>query len=238
VTGNMVVKVKKEGNKSSGRAKALLEDKIKKVAIAEVLQPEFELTKQYLNVNELIFKEDVPVIETVIIDKGKNEARVYFPVKGENYYFLIYMDIRPLIKVRIMCMAAGNWVSLYVISKNTSLKKLLRTSGMEPTSKWEKGEKRTCGRGTYRFSGFTIQPDETKAGEVEEKIEKLLNQLRPHNEEIQKLLEIADVELDIAYFGYKDEMWGLNFKSELIQKMAELGISIDIDLYASGPDLE
>jgi len=236
----MGVRKKRVENNSSGRAEVLTKDEIKKIAIAEILQPKFELTKQYLNVNKLIFEKDVPVIEAVIVDEGKNEARVYFPVKDEDYYFLVYIDIRPLIKVRTMYMTAGNWVSLSVISENenVSLKKLLETSGIEPTRKWERGEKRTYGRGTYCFSGFIVRPDETTAGEVEEKIEKLVNLLHPHQEDILKLLKIADVSLEIVYCGYKDTMWGLNFKSELIQKIAELGISIDIDLYASGPDLK
>lgn len=46
------------------------------------------------------------------------------------------------------------------------------------------------------------------------------------------------MEIQVAYFGYKDEMWGINLNPVIIKKIGEFNFSLDIDLYAIGQDLE
>jgi hypothetical protein len=36
----------------------------------------------------------------------------------------------------------------------------------------------------------------------------------------------------------KDEMWGFHFNKNIIKKLSDIGLDIDIDLYADGNDLE
>lgn len=209
---------------------------IKDTAMNEVLNPAFELTKQYLANNKLIYKDEVPVIEDVILKKQEKKALVYFPIYEEDFYLVIVIDLEHKIETCFMNMSAGNLVKLFVASYEYNLQELLNVIDIKPTKQWMKGEK--LGRnGQHKHSGFIYAPVDKKTGEVEDKLELLVNELLPRREMILKLLEIADVEIQVAYYGYKDEMWGIHLEKDLIKKISVLNISIDIDLYTGGKDL-
>jgi hypothetical protein len=43
--------------------------------------------------------------------------------------------------------------------------------------------------------------------------------------------------INIAFWGYKEQMSGIHFATAIIQGLAVLNLSVDVDLYAGGPDL-
>jgi hypothetical protein len=43
--------------------------------------------------------------------------------------------------------------------------------------------------------------------------------------------------INIAYWGYKEQMSGIYFGTDIIQGLAVLNLSVDVDLYTGGPDL-
>lgn len=51
-----------------------------------------------------------PQIDDVEIDREANTAAVYFPIKKENFYFVIYIEN---LEVNWMGMSAGNGVCLF-----------------------------------------------------------------------------------------------------------------------------
>jgi len=208
--------------------------KLKEIAINEVLNPTFELTKQYLQANELYFFNSTPQIDDVEIDREANTAAVYFPIKKENFYFVIYIEN---LEVNWMGMSAGNGVCLFACSEVLSAEELVGYLGFEPTERWNINDKTKFG-GKRKKSGIIYQPIEKKTGEVEDKLTNLLNRLLPYKEEISKLSDVASVEIQVTYYGYKDEMWGFHFDKKIIKKLSDLGLDIDIDLYAGGNDLE
>lgn len=93
--------------------------RLKEIAINEVLNPTFELTKQYLQANEWCFSNNIPQIDDVEIDRDANTAAVYFPIKKENFYFVIYVEN---LEVNWMGMSAGNRVWLFACSEILVLK--------------------------------------------------------------------------------------------------------------------
>ena len=73
---------------------------------------------------------------------------------------------------------------------------------------------------------------------MENKIQAIIKLLRNYKDEVRELSRMADaVEISIGYFGYTDQMWGIHLDSKTIQDLAELGVSLDIDLYSSGTAL-
>ncbi len=54
---------------------------------------------------------------------------------------------------------------------------------------------------------------------------------------VRGLTDRCDVSLMVLYDGYSSQMWGLAFEPGDVVRLAALGASIDVDLYASGPDL-
>lgn len=235
-----------------------IENQLRLAAIHEVLHSSFALTQQYLAVNKLRTDNDIPFIEGVIIDKEKFEASVFFPVMDEDYYFVVYLDIGAEVTVRWVGMDAGTSVDLRVISEDRSLNELLTIINIPTTKQWEKGQPRITREASsngvlcqddhciisltnevmlHKHSGFTICLNANKYGEVEEKLKSLLEYLMPFKDALTQLSKIATAEISVGYRGYKDEMWGINLDYDLVHALSELHLSIDIDLYASGPDL-
>ncbi len=216
-------------------------EKIKDIAISEVKYPTWSLTKQFLYVNKVVCNDGVPVIADITFSE-EDVANVWFPIVGESYYFVTYVDCKPSPELRFVGISAGNRVCLVVVSDDSSSDELTGTlQGVEFSSTWRKGEiKRETKRGNilWENSGFEIEPYPKTSGEVEDKVRAIINLLKDQKQQMTELTKKADhVELSIAYFGYKDQMWGIHLEPEVVRELGELGVSMDIDLYASGPDL-
>lgn len=209
---------------------------IKDAAIKEILSPTFEVTKQLLSVNTLIIQDGLPIIEDVIYNTKENYVTVYFSVFEEDYYFVIYIDYSDALEIRNVGTSPGNKVYFAATSERHDLNELINFIEFKPTKQWNKGDKRK-GSGEYSFSAIFYQENTKKTGEVEEKLERLTDFLLMNRDKINELSKIATLEIRIAYFGYKEEMWGFHFNNEIIKKISMLYIDIDIDLYAGGSDL-
>ena len=215
------------------------EKKIKDAAIEEVLNPTFELTKQFLMVNELVYKDGVPFIEDIFINNVEGKAAVYFPVNNESYHFVVYISIKGSFEPLWMEMSPGNVVELVVVSENHSLDMILKEIDFKPQKQWEKGERERPAKPVVcDHSGFVFSLENRKTGELENKLKQLIDFLIQRRESILALSDIATVEISITYYGYKDQMWGIHLEKDMIKKMSELNISFDVDLYASGKDLK
>lgn len=214
---------------------------IRNAAIAAVQFPEHDCDKQLLNPHEIKYADDKPQIEDIIIDKETGKAQVYFPVVDESYFIVVYVDIQPSVRVRIINASAGNRVNLFVESKDHTAEELVSMLGLPPDKQWSKGDfrpSRSNRKIPYSSTGLIIEPNSSLTGEVKDKLSQLINYLIPNKKEIIALSKEANVEIQIAYFGYKDEMWGINFNNEIVSKIAEMNLAVDVDMYASGPDLE
>jgi Domain of unknown function (DUF4279) len=207
------------------------EQEIRDVAIAEILHPTFALTQQLLAVNKVVIKEQVPVVEDVILREEEKTAEVYFPIEGEHYYFTVYVDVEPHVSLRMMGMSSGNRVYFYAKSVEHRLDELVALAGIEPTRTWEVGKH-------IRHNGFEVRPSLKETGDVEDKLRTLIRLLLPHKANLHALSSIADVGVNIAYWGYTDQMGGIHFGLETIHGLAALNLSVDVDLYAEGLDLE
>lgn len=216
-------------------------EKLTLVALEEIRNRTFELTKQYLENNTLILEGDTPRIEDIIISDDNLTAEVDFPVLNEPFFLVIYLDIEPEIEVRWVSMSAGNKVELFVSSESVALNSFIELLQINPKEKWSIGENRIIDGlrdcPPHKDYGFIYAPIDKTNGEVENKLENLLNELLKKKEIILELEKVAIVEIQVTYFGYKDEMWGFNFKPHIIQMLSEIGVSLDIDLYACGNDL-
>lgn len=160
--------------------------------------------------------------------RDEKRAEVYFPIEGERYYVVVYLDVEPQISVRWVGISPGNRVYFYAKSEEHPVDELIAMAGVEPTKTWEKGKRK-------RHHGFEVQPHARETGEVEEKLRTLINVLLPYTANIHALSALADVVgINIAYWGYQEQMGGMHFDTDIIQGLAALNLSVDIDLYAGG----
>jgi len=206
---------------------------IQAAAIAEILHPTLAMTEQFLAVNTIVFTEHKPVVEDVILREEEQVAEVYFPIEGERYYFVVYLDAEPQVALRTTGMSAGNRVYFFAKSAERPVDELVAIAGVQPTRTWVKRKH------IPRHNGFEVRPSLKDTGEVEDKLRIIIGVLLPHTPNIHALAAIADVSvgINIAYWGYKDQMWGMHFGTDIIKGLAALDLSVAIDLYAGAPDL-
>ncbi|MBC8062158.1 MAG: DUF4279 domain-containing protein [Clostridiaceae bacterium] len=211
---------------------------IENIAINEILNPSLELTLQFLKVCPVIIKSESPVIEDIIYSKDGDYAEVYFQLENEDYYLVVYIDLTPELSLRTVGTSAGNYVDLIVTSDNEDVENLISIVGINPKRKWNEGERKGKSENRHEESGFIFRLNEKMTGEVEDKISQLLDFIFARGKEFKNLSKIASLDISIFYCGYKDQMWGVNLSKETIKRLSEFDLSLDIDVYASGADLE
>lgn len=54
---------------------------------------------------------------------------------------------------------------------------------------------------------------------------------------ISELAGQCSICISVVYRGYQCQMWGLHWTADTLRQLAALGVDIDVDIYASGPDL-
>lgn len=214
-------------------------EQIRRAVFNEIAVPQFELTKQYLSVHALVLKEGLPQIEHIEICEREQTAEVYFPIAGEEYFFVVYLDLTPEVSVRFMGIEAGSRVYFSASSSVIDLEELIRGLEQQPTETWQKGTpipNRRVAR-SYEDSGFTYEIGDSKSGTADQKIAKLIDMLDSLS--LDQVLNSKEIhrEIQVVYYGYKEQMNGIHLEPETLMKLAKLNAHIDIDLYASGPDL-
>lgn len=181
----------------------------------------------YLSNNHLIYKDGIPIIEDIINEK-ENSAALFFPIEGERYFFVIYVNKKPAPTIDFVCVSPGNDVYLQIISE-ASLDDLLSITKLQPSFAWRTGDPYK-GREKlhYKHNGFEVKPFKKITGYLQNKLDYLLDMLYPHKNEIIKLYKIARVEIKIHYFGCKGELDEIQFKPETLSKISDLKISLNI----------
>ncbi|MEO1438580.1 MAG: hypothetical protein AAFV80_23775, partial [Bacteroidota bacterium] len=81
-------------------------------AIAEILNPKFETTKQYLEVCEVKLDNGMPKIARINDNYYANRVAVYFEVKDEEYYIEVHLVKSPEIEVQFVWTESGHRVYL------------------------------------------------------------------------------------------------------------------------------
>ncbi|MFZ5966410.1 MAG: DUF4279 domain-containing protein [Bacillota bacterium] len=207
-----------------------------KGAIEEITNPTFAITKQLLSVHNVPFGNGISVITRVDYDTKDGSAVVYFPFEEESYFLAVYVDTYPEVSVRWIGTEPGNRVYHVVISKELNLDELLSLAGITPTETWKIGDKINKIR-VHEDNGFIFEPNPERADNLEDKIEKLLTHLEGVTEKIIYLPEKAEMQINIAYYGYKEQMWGWHLDKQTLKRLAQFNLEVDLDLYAGGPNL-
>lgn len=153
-------------------------------------------------------------------------------------YFLVVVVIKvdEELSVRLYRAEAKCRAYLSVTSNKVSIEEVTDTLQLAPTKSCHQGDERD-GRSPLSFHGWYFDPLGDGPGECDRKLKALLDLLAPASSRIRSLANRCSVELRVVYHGYKDGMWGLHWSSEMLQAISDLGVDLDVDLYAAGPDL-
>jgi Domain of unknown function (DUF4279) len=203
-------------------------------AAAEILNPSFAATKQYLEVNKVEFENGMPKVKRVDLEYADNLVAVYFPFKNERYFFRVNLIKTPEIKVAFVNTESGHRTYLTATSENLSFGELAQNLPFKPLTGWSKGDLRKNGKSNYRFSKISFEPFTNEAYGLNTQLKLLLTELEKHSESIIELTEKAIAYIAVCKHQYISGNAGVQFDIETINRLSKLNLSVDIDTYIVG----
>jgi Domain of unknown function (DUF4279) len=205
-----------------------------KKSIDEINTQSNSLTQQYLEVHSVVRENDLPKVARVEYNQDKETVIVYFPIEGEHFYLAIYFDSNEKSEVRFVNIEAGNRVYFRVTSDTLSLEELCSKTTLTPIDGFTKGQFRKDKKSNYNFSALHFDPYKNEAYAMEYKIELLLNELEKDREGVKYLTDNFNGSITVASYRHIHNFGGIHLNKKMIQRLQELGLEIDFDIYVSG----
>lgn len=206
-----------------------------KNAVKEIDSPEFAHTKQILEVNEVETENGKYKIEKIM--EHENQVHIFFKIKDEKYFLCISLD-KQSGKVIFPSIQNSNYCYLYATSETKSLEELASYTKIKYTKGYSKGDiiKRANTQKIVKVSSIYFELLETECYETEEAIEKLLDKLSEDKQGIKELIKHSNAVIEICKNQYVSANAGTAFSKELLQRLSEFEIGIDIDTYICGKE--
>ncbi|GGO40304.1 DUF4279 domain-containing protein [Deinococcus humi] len=216
------------------------EQRVREVALNELTSPTLASTTQFFGVHPLQLEGGQPRVHGVLTRGDLWE--VYFKPETEPYFLVMLVESQgDRLTVRGCRAQARARVCLSITSKELSANDITAAVTLAPTEAWSKGDARTHPRqqhlGPYTFTRWSFCPDGDLPGRFEDKLTRLLDLTEPAAPRIRALIPSCMVSVVVGYWGYTQQMWGVGGTARDMARIAALGADLDIDLYASGPEL-
>ena len=214
-----------------------LDKRTVELARHEVLSPTLRVSKELLEVHKPILVDNVPLIARTDETREPGAFYFYFRLEDEPYYLVVV--VRPEGKAMAVAGAyveAAIRVFLLVKSEELSAEEITQRLGLEPTTSQPKGERLHEKLKPLTQTRWQFEPDKDLPEELGRKLDLLLDQLEGARERIAKLAKECHVAIHICYEGYKEWMGGWVVQTTTFRRIAELGVHVELDLYACGPD--
>jgi len=209
-------------------------DEIIKTAIDEIVNPKLEVTIQYLEVNEIEYKNGLPIVERVDFDYLEDLAAVYFKLKNQRYYLQINIEKRPTIKVNFVHIENGNKMQLISISESLSFNEMTKIFPKKQLSGWSKGDKRVNGKSQYDFSQIKYNIFNSEAYNLKKQFDVFLSDLELNADYIKELTDNTKTYISVRIFQYVSGNAGINLDVKLINRLSNLNLSVDFDINIVG----
>ena len=211
--------------------------------ISRIIEEELKLktlgvTEQYLEVHNVVYKNNKAIIERIDRERGDNTIIVYLPVAGETFYFAAYID--PETKTVSGFHTEANYrVYFKATSETMTLPELSSLTKLKPTESWNKGDIRTNTNSKLKFSLISFFPN-PEPDEFEDKLNKLMDFLEQDIQGIKALISQASgcIQAAITYHDANGMLGGPTIDARSIKRMNDLGLEINFDLYVEGNPLK
>ena len=207
---------------------------IVKIAIEEIENPTFELTKQYLEVNSIMAVDGNYCVDR--INESERSFDVYFKIDNEKY-FIAFQIGRESKKIEWVFMENGNHCYLTATSEKYSLSELAEMTSLRYTSGWSKGDARKSGKSLCDFSRINFDFLESSSYDTIDAINLLLDKISIDKNGIKRLVETCNAYIGIEKYQYISANAGLHLDCKTMQRLIEFGLEVDIDTYISGNEI-
>ena len=124
-------------------------------------------------------------------------------------------------------------VRLKVTSASRTPEQISDATGILCDHSWRIGEKRGKTILVEKTNGWVLNSKMPKNAPLEAHIEELLGRLLVHADRLRALSEHETVEFSCVIYASAPP--SLNFNKSFIQRVCQLGASLDVDLFLMGP---
>lgn len=210
-----------------------LKQKLIELAFEEIQKKEFGTTEQFLEIHEIEKENNISKIANIIINK--NDAQIFFNVKDEDFYFIIYYDLEKIPVITGTRSEPKYEISLRAISENLSDKELMKFSKLRPIKNWNIGDVRKSGNSFYKFSSLIFKPNQ-EPDFFENKLNAALDFFESDKDGILKLSENSYSTLQIVttFHNGNTLLDGIFISKENLKRISDLKLNIEFEGFAKG----
>lgn len=202
----------------------------------ELLNPTFEMTRQYLKILEVKYEDNKPKIAKIDFQENQNQAIAYVEVKNESFYLEFVFDTTENIELTGVDTYPFVGISYMPTSKEFTTEELLKIITFSPTRAITKGDFFSNGKFKYTYNGLVFETF-SEPGRLERKIKYLLDILETDLEGIIRLSKLTSTRplfVTIVYHIGNGNFTGLYLESDIVDRLSKLGLELTFDIYATG----
>lgn len=200
----------------------------------ELLNPTFEMTRQFLKVLEVKYEDNKPKIAK--IDIQENQATAFVEVKNNSFYIEFVFNTTDNIELTSIDTFPFVGISFMPTSEELTTEDLLKITTIKPTRTIKKGDFFSNEKFEYTYNGLEFESF-SEPGQIERKLIYLLDILETDLEGIKQLAKqtnTKDIFVTIVYHIGNGNFTGLYLKSDIINRLSKLGLELTFDIYATG----
>lgn len=205
------------------------------LSIAEIERPSLGVTEQVIE-NHKVLKEPL----RIDANAEPGAYYVYFKIIDEAYYFVIVLRAsNGVLEPSASYIEAKARVYLRIDSDSITPEEISNRLALAPTHSARIGDRRANrpSAPVYKQHYWKFEPLQDIPESFELKLANLLNTLEPCSEALKSLSSAASLTINVCYEGYAHWMGGIHIEHSQMQHISAIGAELDIDLYASGPEL-
>ncbi len=129
-------------------------NEIKRKISDELLNPTFEMTRQYLKILQVQYEENSPNIEGIEIDETANSAKAFVEIKNESFYLEFGFSTSDGIEISYVDTIPFINVSFTPTSEELTLEQLLILTTLKPNKTVLKGDSFSSGTFENNYNGL------------------------------------------------------------------------------------
>lgn len=205
----------------------------------ELVNPKFEMTRQYLKVLEIEYENGIPKIDNIETEQHLNQAIAYVSVKHERFYLRFTFDTQEQIEISSVDTAPFIGISFDPSSENLSVEELMSLTTIKPSGIITKGDFSSNGKFKYSYNRLEYTAY-SEPGRLDSKLNTLLDVLEVDIKGIKELSQqtgCKDLFITIVHHIGNGNFTGLWLDNETINRLSKLGLQLTFDLHARGISL-
>ena len=223
----------------------------KKISDSEIDSPKWELSKQYLEVNEIEKIDNEYIYERYSIHKKheiyftkESHEKVehiidvitfYYKVKNYRYFFCVQINIEKE-EIEWIYMKNSTYCYLSARSENMTLEEMTNLTKLKYSYGVTKGQKEYRGKKeiTHKSSLVKYRFTNETSFEIEEALNMLLDELEKDKEGIKTLVQKTNASIVFCKYQYVSANAGIGLDIKTIARLNDFNLGIFIDMYCEG----